>query len=466
MTKTIKLLWGSAALVALAVPAAALSQAAPAAPAAVTADPPPMVFGGWGVNMADLDRSVDPGDDFDAFVNGKWKAATEIPAKYPYYGVVTDLRLGSERAVKAIIDDLASKQHTAGTPEQRIADMYRAYVDMDSINRAGLAPAKPYLETINAVSSYDELATLFAKMGYPSPIAQSVGPDRGDPANNTLYVSFGGIGLPDRDNYLVDNERNREMRTKYIEYMTFLLGKAGHAAPQAAANSVFNLETKLASAMWDRAIARNPLLTTNRMNHAELLSTSNGFALDRYLQTLGITPSDRFTVTTVPPTEEEIKAANLTPAQVAKLGGGFPAMTKLITQTPLDVWKAWMTVRLLSGNADILPSEIDDANFAFYGKFLQGRQQQRDRWQRGVSAVEGSVGEAVGKYYVERHFPPESKAAMEELVGNLRLAMTENLKDLPWMTPATRAAAKTKLDQLKVKIGYASKFETYDGMTI
>jgi putative endopeptidase len=461
------LLFGASALLLAASSGAATFQSsAPAAAVANSDDPPPMTFPGWGVNMADLDRSVKPGDDFDAFVNGKWKAATKIPAKYPYYGVTTNLRIGSEAAVRGIIEELAAKQNPAGSLEQRIADMYRAYLDVDAINRAGLAPVKPYLERINGVKSYDELAGLWAVPGFPGPFGESVSIDRGDPSRNILYFGFGGIGLPDRDNYLVDNDRNREMRGKYLDYLTFLLGKAGHAAPKETASTIYELEKKIAGVMWDRALARNPALTTNRMSHAELVGLAGNFPLQRYLEGRGILAGDRFNVMSLPPTDEEIKAQGLKPEDLAKLGGGVPAMMSLIAATPLDTWKAWMTVRLLSGGASLLPTEIDDANFAFYGKYLTGRERQRDRWQRAVSEVEGSLGEAIGKVYVQRHFPPASKAAMEELVGNLRLAMSENLKSLAWMTPTTRAAAKTKLDALRVKIGYPNKFETYEGLAV
>ncbi|HEU0097394.1 MAG TPA: M13 family metallopeptidase [Allosphingosinicella sp.] len=465
----------SAALLALCASVPAWSQTAapaapaPAAPAAAAAseeDPPQMTFPGWGLNPADLDRSIKPGDDFDAFVNGKWKAATPIPAKYPSYGVTTNLRIGSERAVKGIIDDLAARRNAPGSLEARVADMYRAYVDVEAINRRGLAPVKPYLDRIAAVKSHDELAALWAVEGFPAPIGEGVSIDRGDPNRNILFFVLGGIGLPDRDNYLIDNPRNVEMRAKYLDYVAFLLGKAGHASPRAAAESVYALEKKMASALWDRALARNPELTTNRMSYAELVEMARPFPLATYLAGRRILPSDPFNVIHVPPSAEKIRSQNLTPEQLAKLGTGLPAMMNLIMATPLDTWKAWMSVRLLSGNADLLPSDVDDANFAFYGKFLQGRERQRDRWQRAVSEVEGSLGEAVGKVYVERHFPPSSKAAMEALVANLRLAMTENLKDLAWMTPATRAAAKAKLDSLRVKIGYPAEFETYEGLAV
>ncbi|HUE79462.1 MAG TPA: M13 family metallopeptidase [Sphingomicrobium sp.] len=468
MSRHANWLTASVALLALTVPSAAISQAGTPAPTAAAdiADPPPMTFPPVGFNASDLDTAVKPGDDFDAFVNGKWKAATQIPAKYPYYGVTTNLRIGSERAVRSIIDDLSSRQNPPGSLEKRVADLYRAYLDVDAINRAGLAPAKPYLDRIAAMRNHDDLADVFSTVGFPTPFGEFMSIDRGDPNRNILYVGIGGLGLPDRDNYLVDNERNQEMRAKYLDYLAFLLGKAGHTGPRAGAETIYALEKQIAAVLWDRAVARNPQLTTNRIDYPELLAMAGKFPLRRYLDARGILPTDRFNVLNVPPSAEEIATLELKPEQLAKLGGGYPAMMKLIADTPVETWKTWMTAKLLSNGADLLPSDIDDASFAFYGKFLQGREMQRDRWQRAVSEIENSLGEAVGKIYVERHFPPQSKAAMEELVGNLRLAMAESLKDLAWMTPATRAAARTKLDALRVKIGYPVKFETYEGFAV
>ena len=162
------------------------------APAAVSDELPPMVFPEIGFDTADLDRSVKPGDDFDAYVNGKWKNATQIPAKYPYYGVVTDLRLGSERAVKQIIDELSARQNPPDSLEQRVADLYKAFMDVDAINRAGMAPAKPYLDRIAAVKTHTDLADLFATIGYPAPFGEGVSIDRGDPNSNIMFVGIGG----------------------------------------------------------------------------------------------------------------------------------------------------------------------------------------------------------------------------------------------------------------------------------
>jgi putative endopeptidase len=463
MVRRVSLWLGSAAMLAVAASGSVWAQA-PAG--ASEEDPAPMTFPGWGVNPADFDPAVRPGDDFDAYVNGKWKAATKIPPKYPYYGVTTNLRIGSERAVKGIIDDLTTRPNAPGSVEQRVADMYRAFLDVGAIEQAGLAPIKPFLDRVAAVKSHEELAALWAKTGYPAPFGEGVSIDPGDPTRNVVFVGLGGIGLPDRDNYLVDNPRNLEMRAKYIDYLAFLLGKAGHASPRPAAEAVYALEKQMAAAMWDRALSRNPEITTHRMSHSELVAAARPFPMDRYLAARGLLPTDRYNVAEIPPTAQVIAAQGLTAAQLAKLGTGLPAMMKLVMATPLDTWKAWMAAKILSGNSGLLPSEIDEANFAFYGKFLQGRERQRDRWQRGVSEVEGSLGEAIGKVYVERYFPPSSKAAMEALVGNLRAAMTDNLRTLQWMTPATRAAAKAKLDALSVKIGYPDKFETYDGLVV
>ena len=269
--------------------------------------------------------------------------------------------------------------------------------------------------------------------------AKVVSIDRGDPKRNIVFVGLGGLGLPDRDNYLVDNPRNLEMRARYLDYVAFLLGKAGHAIPRPAAEAVYALEKKMAAAMWDRRCRAQPGAHHQpdepRRVRRRSLGPSRWSATSRGGRLL---PTDRFNVAEIPPTAEEIAAHGLTPARARQARRRLSGDAELIMATPLDTWKAWMTARLLSANAGLLPSDIDDANFAFYGKYLQGREKQRDRWQRAIGEVEGSIGEALGKVYVERHFPASSKAAMEELVGNLRLAMAENLKSLAWMTPATR----------------------------
>ena len=430
------------------------------------AEPAPMVFPGWGFNMADIDRKVKPGDDFFAYVNGKWAAKEVIPPQYPYSGNALNLRLGAERNVREIVEEMAKSSHPAGTLEQRIGDAYNAFLDVNAINAAGLAPARPYLDKIAAAKTRADLAHLFANPAIPSPIGAFVSIDSNNPTANAVYTGVGGLGLPDRDYYLVDNEKNLAIRAAYKKYLTFLLGKAGYADPAATAERVYGLEKQFAQIGWDRALSRNPVLTNNVVTRDQLVAMAGPFPVSAMLTDLRLDSTPSFIVAQLPPTPDKVQKLGLTPDQLAKLGGGMPAMFALLNTAPIEDIKAWATARFLNGAAAVLPSDIDDANFAFYGKMLQGRTQQRERWQRGLDFVQGAMGEAVGKIYVERHFPPTSKAAMEKLVANLRTALGSNLKTLAWMTPATRVAAQRKLDAFGVKIGYPSKFKTYDGLVI
>ena len=447
--------------------ASAQTVATPAAAAAATTPGyTPMVFPGWGFDPAQLDRSAKPGDDFFAYVNGKWAATDVIQPQYPASGVSLNLQLGAEQAVRSIVEEMAAGRHASGSLEQKVGDSYRAFVDTAAIEAAGMAPAKPYLSRIAAADSRVKLAELFAEPGIPSPLQTYVTIDSLTPTRNALYVGTGGLGLPDRDYYLVDSERNLVLRAKYKEYVAFLLGKAGYADPKTSAEGVYAFERKLAELAWDRAISRDPNLTTNRLTRAEFLAMAGGFPLDRMLVASGLGEVDGLFGQEVPPTAAKIAKLGLTPEQLAKLGGGMPALFALLNSEPIPVIQAWTVAQFLNSQASVLPREIDDASFAFYGTTLSGRKTQRERWQRGLSAVQGQMGEAIGKLYVERNFPASSKAAMQELVGNLRLALAGNLKDLAWMTPATRIEAKKKLDAFGVKIGYPDKFETYDDMAI
>jgi putative endopeptidase len=464
MIRSFAALAAAASLLSITAASAQTTAAAPAAAAQV--EYPVPVYPGWGFNPADLDRSVKPGDDFFAFVNGKWLAKEEIPPAYAYSGVALALRLDAERKVRAIVDEMAAGTYPEGSLEWKVGQAYKAYLDTAAIEAAGMAPAKPYLDRIAAATTREDLARLFGATGYPAPLGVFVSIDRLNPQANAVYSGVGGMGLPDRDYYLVDNEKNLGLRAKYKEYLAFLLGKAGYSDPATTAERVYNLEKQFAEIAWDRALSRNPDLTTNKVTQAELKAMSGGFPIELTLAGLKLEGTPSFYVAQLPPTQEEIAKVGLTPEQLKKLGGGMPAMLALLNTAPMDDIKAWMAARFLSGASAVLPSEIDNANFEFYGRTLQGRTQQRERWQRGLDFVQGAMGEAIGKLYVERHFPPASKGMMEELVGNLRLALAANLKDLPWMTPATRVAAQKKLDGFGVKIGYPEKFETYEDMQV
>lgn len=423
-------------------------------------------WGTWGVDTTLMNPAVKPGDDFYAYVNGKWLDTFEIPADRSRYGAFTLLAEKSEQRVRKIIDELAATKPAINTGAGKVAAFYNAYLDTAAIDAAGLAPAQPYLDKIKAVKTREDLAKLFGTPGFRSPVAGFVDIDSKQTDKYIFQVTQAGLGMPDRDYYLVDSEANLKVRAAYMQYLTFLLGKAGYADPAKAAQMVYDLEKAIATEHWDRAIGRNRNITYNKLSKAEMLALGNGFPVETFIKTVGVDGQQEYVVRQLTPTAEEIATEKLTPEQVAKLGSGIPGLFKLANTAPIEAWQAWLAAGFLSNAASVLPSDIDAANFAFYGTVLGGQKQQRERWQRGVAAVEGSMGEIVGKIYADRYFPAENKAAMDELVGNLRKAMAANLNDIKWMGEATKVEARQKLAKFTPKIGYTEKFETYDTLTI
>ena len=445
---------------------AALAMAAPALAQDGESTTPEMDFGSWGVQPELLDQSVDPGDDFFDYVNGKWIDANPIPSEYSRFGAFTLLGEKSRDDVKALVDELEDGDFAAGSTEARIATAYKSYLDTDAIDAAGMAPAYPYLGEIYGASNLTELAAVMAKPGMPSLIGGGVTVDSKDPDTYIVGVGFDGMGLPDRDYYLVDNERNTAIRAAYMDYLTFLLDKAGYADAATTAQAVYAFEKQVAMVEWDRTMLRNADLTYNKLTRAELDAATEGFPLATMLNAMDLGDVDAFDVSQMPPTAEEIETLGLTAEDLAKMGGGLPAMAKLIASTDLPVLQAYLAKTFISNNASVLPSDIDEANFAFFGKTLSGAQEQQPRWKRAIAATQGMLGEQLGKVYVERYFPAASKEAMDELVANLRLAMADSIEENDWMTAETKAQALAKLNSFNPKIGYPDSFETYDGLTI
>lgn len=463
---------GKALASSVAVSLLALSFAAPAlaqdaAPAAATPSlAPSSDWGKFGVQTQWVDKSAKPGDDFDAYVNGVWNKTAELPADRTRWGSFIELNDLSEQRVHAIMDELVASNPAPGSDGARIAAAWKAFMDTDAINAAGLAPARPYLGRIMAAKTPADIARLFGQPGFASPIGAYVNADDKQSDIYALNLGISGLGLPDRDYYLKTDERSVALRDKYKAYLAFLLGKAGYADPHAAAQSVLALETSIARADWDRAAARNPDLTYNKVPVAEFEALGSPGVVRAFLEGLGAQKASYVLIAEMPPTAEEQKAARLDPAKMAaQFGPGMPAVVKLIETTPLATWQAYLAAHFLRSNAPVLPSDIDQATFDFYGRTLSGQPEQRARWKRGIAAVEGMAGELVGKIYAEKYFRPEQKAAMNDLVGNLRKAMAANLKDLAWMSPATRVEAEAKLNAFTPKIGAPDTFKTYEGLT-
>lgn len=447
---------------AAAVSSLALASAIPAS----AQDVPTMDFGIWGVDPDAIDESVNPGDNFFDYVNAKWLADNPIPPEFTRFGAFDLLREKSTSDVEKLIADLLVEKPEAGTAGARIIDAYQAYLDKGAIDAAGLAPAYPFLSKIYAAQDLEALVGLFAEAGYPSFVSMSVSVDAKDPTSYGVSIGFGGMGLASRDYYLVDSERNLEIREKYTAHLAFLLGKAGYADPELAAAQVFHFETMVAELEWDRTMIRNRDLTYNRVSREELAEMGGGFPVETMIAAYDFGGETSFLVSQIPPTDEEVEELGLTNEDLDKIGGGLPAMMQLLAKMPLANLKAYMAAQFLSGYSSILPSDIEDAEFEFFGKFMGGQEEQRPRWKRAISSTEGMLGEQLGALYVERYFPPEAKAQMDELVANLRKAMAASLEENTWMSADTKVQAVTKLDAFNPKIGYPTEFETYDGLDI
>ena len=429
---------------------------------------PTMSFGTWGVDPALLNADVKPGDDFFGYVNSKWLDANPLPSDFSRFGAFTLLGEKSTSDVKALMDELVAKDAAELTSDEaRLVAVHNAYLDTAAIDAAGLAPAQPYLNAIASVSSMEELAMLWAKPGYASPLGGGVNVDAKQPDRYVAYLGFGGLGLPDRSYYLDESEKGKKLQEGYKNYLTFLFTEAGYADPANAAAAVYALEDRIAREIsWDRTVRRNRDLTYNALSKDEVHAMAGDFPAAKMLAEIGLDASPIYVVSLMPPSDERAEELGLTAETRAKIGKGLPGMFELLEEVPLATWQAWTIKSFLSGNASVLPTRFDEASFEFYGKTLRGTPEQRPRWKRAIGATQGALGELLGKSYVERYFPPENKAAMDELVANLRLAVADSINAIDWMGAETKKQALEKLASFDPKIGYRPNLETYEGLEV
>jgi predicted metalloendopeptidase len=402
-----------------------------------------------GVDTKNFDPSVRPQDDFFRYVNGTWLKTAQIPADKARYGSFIELRDKSEAALRVIIEEAAATQgKKAGTDLQKVGDLYQSFMDTERIESLGLQPVRGDLERIAALQDKQglpELFAAFARMGVQTPFALFVGQDAKQATRYIAYANQSGLGLPDRDYYFKQEPRFTETRAAYLTYIETLLGLAGEKDPAGAAKAILALETSLAEKHWDRVRNRDREATYNLKSVAELEQLTPGFSWSRYLKAL---------------------EADKTPGVIVRQPDYFQALDALIAKTPLPTLKQYLTFKLLDDMAPLLSSQFEQAEFVFRGKTLQGLQENRPRWKRAVETVEGALGEVVGKLYVERHFSPESKARMQELVKNLRVSFEKGIDQLEWMSPDTKTQAKAKLAKFNVKIGYPEKWRDYTSLTV
>ncbi len=403
--------------------------------------PKPLVSG---IDVAGMDTGVRPGDDFFAYVNGTWVQNAEMPADKSRYGLFDILRDESQEAVKAIIEESASGDFPKGTDEQKVGDLYTSFLDWETRDARGIEPLQPELERIDAIESYDDMAVYFAgalTRGLDAPFGAQQLTDFLDPTQYAILLAQSGLGLPDREYYFKDDPTSVAIRDKYVAHIEKMFDLAGITGGAEAAQTIMALETRLAAEHMKKEKMRDYAGNYRKFALDDLPGIMPNFNWDAYLGELGIQDLP------------EIVVYNLEYLQ---------ALDGIIQDTDLDTWKTYLTWSALNNTASRLTRTLDDQNFDFYGRTLSGTEEQRADWRRAVSTVDGVLGEVVGKVYVKKHFPPEAKERMLELVGNLVKAYEKSIKALDWMGDETKAQALDKLSKFTPMIGYPDKWREYN----
>jgi predicted metalloendopeptidase len=418
----------------------------PGAAAVQTPDQP--ARGGWGFDLTAIDPAVKPGDDFFHYVNGNWTRNNAVPPDRSRWGAVDQLAVRAETDLKTIIDELLAAAPAPGSDAARVADFYKAYLDTAAIEAAQLRPLAAALRQIAGLASHEAVGRFMARPDLPvgGPVAFFPAVDPKEPGRYAIQVTQSGLGLPDRDFYLEPGASFADIRSKYRNYIAALLTLAGY--PQAArrADEILLLETRIAKLSWPYEQRRDYDATYHPHSRAQLVALVRDFPIAAMLTASGVPAGfDRFIVA------EDT---------------AVPKLAALFNDTPVQLWRAYLSFHCLDVFADVLPRAFDEAAFEFRGHVLNGQPQQRARWQRGIGAVNGSVGDALGTLYVARHFNPEAKAKMTALTDNLLAAYKVRIGKLEWMSPETRAAALRKLASFRVMIGFPEHWKSYQGLEI
>jgi putative endopeptidase len=402
-----------------------------------------------GVDLKYIDRAVRPQDDFFRYVSGIWLDTVQIPADRASYGAFAMRRDLAEQQLRAIIDDLSrSKDLPAGSDARRIADLYNSFMNDVHVDDQGLRPLQSELARIDALADKREIPALLARLsvlGVTVPIEPGVNQDARESTRYAVYLSQGGLGLPDRDYYLKDDdEKLKGFRSEYLKYVEKMLTMAGQENADKAARAILELETGLARVQWTKVENRDPVKTYNKTDIAKLPEVVAGYDWKEYFVAADIRDKVGYVIVRQP--------------------SFFEGFGKLLDGTPLSVWKAYFKWHLLEAYAPYLDKRFVDQEFAFSGATLRGIPENRPRWKRGVALVEESIGEGLGRLYVARHFPPEYKARMQGLVQNLLTAYRQSIETLTWMGPETKKEALAKLAKFVPKIGYPDKWRDYSAL--
>ena len=396
-----------------------------------------------------MNPDIRPQDDLFGHVNGRWLDETEIPSDRSSWGPFVQLADVAEQQVHAIVEELAAADRdTLDDDSRKIADLYASFMDTAAIDARGLAPVRPLIDAVAGLRDVRDLAAFlgeFERIGGHGLFGSYVDTDDRNSDRYLFHLVQGGLGLPDESYYRDD--KFAEVREKYVAYLARLLALAEVADAEQQARTVLEVDTRLAAGHWERAETRDVQKTYNLTTLAELKALCPAFDWDAYVTNLG--GSD----------ETLAEACVRQPSYLAHL-------STVLDEVPLEQWRSWLLTHVLRAAAAYLPDPFVETNFDFYGRTLNGTPELRARWKRGVAFVEGAIGEALGKEYVARHFPPTSKALMDDLVANLLAAYRQSISQLDWMTEATKQRAYEKLETFRPKIGYPDKFRDYSALQV
>lgn len=403
-----------------------------------------------GLNISDMDTTVSPGESFYQYATGGWQKANPIPDEYARYGSFDKLREENQHQIQALIQDLSGQDYENGTNAQKVGDLYSIGMDSVKLNSDGAEPIRPLLQKIADVVSKEDIIRVSAQLSkvVSNPFfGFSVGPDDKNSSMNIVHIYQSGIGMGDRDYYLLQNEHSQNLRAAYIKLMETQFQNTGYSeadAKKAAAN-VMKIETELAGAHVTKEMRRLPELNYHKLLVSELDNQVAPFAWNIYFDELGAAGIDSLNVSQIEP----VKAA-----------------IAIIEREPIEVLKDYLSWKVINSAANYLSDDFVNANFEFYGRTMSGSKELRPRWRRTIDAVNGAMGEAVGQLYVEKYFPAEAKERMLNLVENLKISLGERISQLEWMSDATKEKAQEKLGTFIVKIGYPDKWKDYSSLEI
>jgi putative endopeptidase len=422
-------------------------QAAPKATSVAAA--PAVAAQHSGIDLQFIDKSVRPQDDVYQYLNGKWLRDYQLPADKGAVGSFTAVQDRTEEQLRTIVDGLDQAPGNEDPDAKKLADLYASYMDEDRLEALGMKPLLAEFAAIDALKDVNAIPALVAHMnviGAGAPFSLQFSLDARDSTRYAAILFQSGLGLPDRDYYLKDDARLKEARVAYRAHVEKMLGMAGEAKAAQSAAAILDLETALAKIQWTRVEDRDPIKTYNKTAVSELPALMIGFDWQRFIRGAGIDGKVESVIVSQP--------------------SYFTGLGKVMSTTALPVWKAYFKWRVLSASAQYLSKGFVDERFAFTGGVLRGVPENQARWKRGITLLDGSLGEALGKLYVAKYFPPQNKARMQTLVQNLLEAYRRDIDTLDWMSAETKVGAQAKLAKMLPKIGYPDHWRDYSALKI